>query len=129
MSEISNKMRILVTFANTYDMPAENGRDAMKGCTVHYFFLGENGEAFRPQISSDPSLPIGYQRSKVSLDYTKRGKIDVVPGVYDGEFTMSVGSDGKPTLKLIDLSYVRSLDLRDFLKAPEKASAAGKESK
>lgn len=129
MNELSNKMRILVTFANVYDMPAEVGRDAMKGCTVHYFFLGENGEQFKPVPTIDPAMPIGYQRSKVSLDYTMRGKIKAAPAVYDGEFTMTVGGDGKPTLKLVDLEFVQNLDVRDLFKTSEKAPAAGKESK
>lgn len=129
MSEISNKMRILVTFANTYDMPAEVGRDAMKGCTVHYFFLGENGEAFRPVRDYDPAQPLGYQRSKVSLDYTMRGKIKAAPAVYDGYFNMTVGGDGKPTLKLVDLEYVQDLDISSLLKVSEKATTAGKETK
>lgn len=129
MPEISNKMKILVTFANTYDMPAETGRDAMKGCTVHYFFLGDDGEAFKPMPTVDPALPVGYQRSKVSLDYTMRGKIKTVPGVYDGDFIMTVGGDGKPTLKLVDLEYLQSLDVRSLLKTSEKAPAAGKETK
>lgn len=129
MSEISNKMKILVTFANTYDMPAEQGRDAMKGCTVNYFFLGGDGEQFKPMRSIDPAMAIGYQRSRVSLDYTMRGKIKEAPAVYDGEFIMTVGGDGKPTLKLVDLEFVQSLDVRQLLKAPEKAPSAGKETK
>lgn len=123
MSEIGNKMRILVTFANTYDMPAETGRDAMKGCIVHYYFLGDDGQAFAPQFSMDTVSPLGYQRSKVSMDYTMRAKIKSAPGIYDGSFAMTVGSDGKPVLKLIDLDYVESFDIRRLIKMDQEADA------
>lgn len=33
-------------------------------------------------------------------------KITSAPGLYDAEFEMNVGSDGKPTLKIQDLDYV-----------------------
>ena len=29
-----------------------------------------------------------------------------VPGIYDGTFEMTVGSDGKPVLKLVDVDFV-----------------------
>lgn len=135
MNEISNRMRILVTFANTYDMPAEVGRDAMKGCTVQYFFLGESGAGMQPVQEWDVSLPVGYQRSKVSLDFAKRAKISVAPAIYDGTFEMVVGGDGKPVAKLVDVDYVEDFNVRDLLKLKrdkenkEESKAAFKEAK
>ena len=29
-----------------------------------------------------------------------------MPGIYDGTFEMTVGSDGKPVLKLVDVDFV-----------------------
>lgn len=104
--ELNNTMRILVTYAKTYDMPAEPGRDAMRGCTVHYFFLGQDGSEFQPFHEWDTALAVGYQRGKVSLDYPFRAKIPVAPGIYDGEFAMTVGGDGKPVARLVDLKFV-----------------------
>lgn len=104
--ELNNTMRILVTYAKTYDMPAEPGRDAMRGCTVHYFFLGQDGSEFAPYNEWDTALAVGYQRGKVSLDYAFRAKIPVAPGIYDGEFAMTVGGDGKPVARLVDLKFV-----------------------
>lgn len=133
MNEISNKMRILITFANTYDMPAEVGRDAMKGCSVHYFFIGNDGSALDPVTEWDVSRPVGYQRSKVSLDFAKRAKISVAPGIYDGTFEMVVGGDGKPVAKLVDVDYIEPFCIKDLLKLSEdkdrKAAAAVKEAK
>ncbi len=104
--ELNNTMRILVTYAKTYDMPAEPGRDAMRGCTVHYFFLGQDGREFAPYSEWDTALAVGYQRGKVSLDFPFRAKIPVAPGIYDGEFAMTVGGDGKPVARLVDLKFV-----------------------
>ena len=33
-------------------------------------------------------------------------KISYIPGIYDGTFEMTIGSNGKPTLKLTDLNFV-----------------------
>ena len=33
-------------------------------------------------------------------------KIVSAPALYEAEFEMSVGSDGKPVLKIVDLDYV-----------------------
>lgn len=115
-NEISNRMKIVVMYAKLYDMPAEVGRDAMKGCTVHYFFLGDSGKALKP-YSNDVDKEVGYQRSKVSLDYAMRAKIPVAPAIYDGVFEMTVGGDGKPVMKLVDLDYVENFDVSAMMAA------------
>lgn len=120
-NEISNKMRIVVMYASVYDMPAEAGRDAMKGCTVNYYFLGNEGKALIP-YSNDLDKEIGYQRSKVSLDYAMRAKIPVAPAIYDGYFEMTVNGQGKSVVKLVDLEYVENFDVSAMLVA---MSAAG----
>lgn len=123
--EMNNTMRILVTYAKTYDMPAEPGRDAMRGCTVHYFFLGQDGSEFAPYNEWDTALAVGYQRGKVSLDYPFRAKIPVAPGIYDGEFVMAVGSDGKPVARLVDLKFVAPFQfLMPGEELPESGQAA-----
>lgn len=120
MNEISSKMKILVTYASAYDMPAEAGRDAMKGCIVQYFFFGENGEGLQMMEENNVDLPIGYQRNKVSMDYAMRAKIQIAPAIYDGTFKMVTGGDGKPVLKLVDVDFVR---LFDFKLEPSKVAA------
>ena len=110
INEVGNVMRILVVFANAYDMPAEGTKPASKGCTVRYFFLGTDGSGLKP-YSDALDAPVGYQPGKVSLDYDKRAKIPFAPAVYDGEFEMNVGADGKPVMKLKDLEYVSPFDI------------------
>ena len=108
---LGQKARILVTYAMPYEIN-ENGKTS-KGCTVQFFFFGENGETF--DSTADYALGIdgsvGIQRAKASVDYDMKQKIRRVPAVYDADFTMTVGSDGKPVSKLLDLEYIAPVRL------------------
>lgn len=100
-----NRQKILVTFANCYDV------EGVRGMTLNYFFFGENGELLQ-SINDLSGGPVGYQRAKCSMKFEDRGKISFVPGIYDAEFTMTVGSDGKPALKVADLTFVGKAEIR-----------------
>lgn len=119
---LGNKTKILVTFANIYDMPAEVGRDSMKGCSVEYYFYGEAGEALAPTISEDMTQPQGYRRSKVSMNYEKRAEIPVCPCICEGTFTMVTGSDGKPVMKLVDIEYVEPFDIAELVRIKDETA-------
>ena len=101
-----NETRILLMFANEYDIQDERGR-AVKGCTINYYFFGQNGDMLSLREGREGSL--GYQRAKCSIDYAKRSQINRVPAIYDGVFEMAVGSDGKPVMKCVDLHYVQDV--------------------
>ena len=98
-----NKQRILLMFANEYDMRTEDGRN-MKGCILNYYFSGENCESLK--LCTGTTGSIGYQRAKCSVDYDMRDKITAAPAYYDAEFSMKVGSDGKPVLVVENLEFV-----------------------
>lgn len=104
-TEMTTKARILVLFANAYDMLTEDKKQ-MKGCSIHYMFWGENGEALLEQSEWDVSKPVGVQRAKCSIDAALRTKVPIAPALYDGDFIMAVGGDGKPIIKLRDISFV-----------------------
>lgn len=108
MFQLSNKAKILILFANAYDMQDDRGR-AMQGCSVHYLFWGENGEQLFPHSELDNTRPVGVQRAKVSMDFALRSKVPVAPALYEGEFITVVGGDGKPVLKLQDVSYISDI--------------------
>lgn len=103
--EMETNARILVLFANTYDMLTDDKKQ-MTGCTVHYLFWGENGEGLLEQSEWDVSKSVGIQRAKCSIDAALRTKIPIAPALYDGDFVMTVGGDGKPILKLKDISFI-----------------------
>ena len=101
---MENKVDVLVLFANAYDIKDDSGKQ-VSGTTVHYLFWGENGSAFQRMSEFDSSKPVGYQRAKVSLPQEAREKIAIAPAIYEGTFQMTVGSDGKPVMKLVDVAY------------------------
>lgn len=110
-TELSTKAKIIVLFANAYDMVDDRGR-AMTGCSVHYLFYGEDGEAFATQVEFDRDKPVGVQRAKCSADIGLRSKLVAAPALYEGTFVTTVGGDGKPVLKLQDVAYISHLKLQ-----------------
>lgn len=112
VNELTSKAKILVLFANAYDMTDDKGR-AMSGCTVHYLFWGESGEKMLGQSEWDPTKPVGVQRAKCSMDKSLRQKMPIAPAIYEGTFSMTVGGDGKPVLKLVDIAYVANVEMKE----------------
>lgn len=110
--EFTSKSKILVLFANAYDMKDETGR-SVTGCSVHYMFWGEKGEQLIEQSEWDVTKSVGIQRAKCSLDYDIRKKIPVAPAIYEGTFMMTVGGDGKPVLKLTDVAYFSNVEMKE----------------
>lgn len=108
--ELTSKAKIVVLFANAYDMQDDRGR-SMTGCSVHYLFWGENGEALWSQVEFNPAKPVGIQRAKCSMDFDLREKLVVAPGLYEGSFVTTTGGDGKPVLKLRDVSFISHIDI------------------
>lgn len=98
-----NKARILLMYAGEYDMKGEDGRQ-MSGCILNYYFYGEKGEQLNQQWSD--AGPVGFQRAKCNADTNIRQQIHAAPGIYDADFSMKVGSDGKPVLLVESLQYV-----------------------
>lgn len=107
-----NKMKILVTFASVWKM--DNGASGM---TLNYFMFGENGEMMISRSDASGGA-VGQQRAKCSLEPSMREKITFVPGIYDAEMSMKVGSDGKPVLTVTDIDFVGRAQIR--MEAPDK---------
>ena len=108
---LTSKAKIVILFANLYDMKDEDG-NKLAGCSVHYMFWGENGEVLASEAEFDPTKPVGIQRAKCSVDSVLRNKIVVAPGLYEGTFEMTVGSDGKPVNRLRDVAFISHLEIK-----------------
>ena len=72
----------------------------VRGTSVIYTF----NTTLDPVINSSTSF--GQKAAKVWGDVELFRKINHAPALYDGKFIMRVGSDGKPTLRLVDLDFV-----------------------
>jgi hypothetical protein len=111
--EFTNKADILIFYANAMDSKTADGSE-IHGCSVHYFFWGENGTALVGQSEPDVTKPVGLQRGKSWVDYSLREKIRIAPAIYEGTFAMSVGSDGKAVLKLVDVAYKSNVKMEAY---------------
>lgn len=99
-----NKMRILMMFSGEIVMEKNKDHDAIRGLSVEYYLFGDNGELVQSKVSADGVS--GTRRGKSFMPLELSSKVSFVPGIYDGTFEMSVGSDGKPVLRLVDFDYV-----------------------
>lgn len=108
---LTSKAKIMILFANQYDMKDESG-NKLTGCSVHYLFWGEDGEAVASEAEFDPTKPVGVQRAKCSVESVLRNKIVVAPGLYEGTFEMTTGSDGKPVNRLRDVAFISHLEIK-----------------
>lgn len=104
-----NKMKILLMYSGAIDIPARDGRDGIEGVSIECYFFGENGEQLNPKAVVDGVS--GTRRIKSFLASDKIHKVKYVPGIYDGTFELAVGSDGKPTLKLVDVDYIGKAEI------------------
>lgn len=105
-----NNSKILVTYGNVYDMKDDSG-SRVCGTSLQYFFLGDDLKLFDSKAVESGKAG-GVQRAKCSLPIEHMRKIPFVPGIYDADFDMSIGSDGKPVLKVSDLTFVAKCELK-----------------
>lgn len=99
-----DKFKVLLMYSGEIDIEATKERTGVHGVSVEYYFYGNNGELVQPKISADGIS--GTRRGKVFMTPEIINKVSYIPGIYDGTFQMSVGSDGKPVLKLVDIDFV-----------------------
>ena len=105
MNGMISNMNVLVMFSNPYELKDDETKEIRRGLSVEYYIYGKNGEGLAP-VADSGSGNLGIRRSKCTMDYEMKERLMYVPGIYDGQFEMTVGSDGKPTLKLVDINFV-----------------------
>lgn len=114
---------VLLMFSKPYQIQNEQTKVIEnEGVSVEYYFFGKNGERLAPV--ADDSGDLGIRRSKASLDISLKEKLMFVPGIYDGQFEMGVGADGKPVLKLLDIDYIGKCNISLEPATPFNADAS-----
>lgn len=113
------RQRILLLYANTWTMTDDKTGEFKTGVSVNFYF----NLTLDPVKNADGS--IGMRSAKASMAVDRMKKCIQAPALYDAEFEMSVGSDGKPVMKIVDLDYISSVTVTEILKAEETAKKAG----
>lgn len=100
----NNVFRVLVTFCQPLDIPAEGGRSSIQGTQVKYLMAGEDLSML--QTERGFNAPLGYQNLKCFLEPEAIQQLTAAPAFYDCEFRMVAGSDGKLVSKPVSFEYV-----------------------
>ena len=109
--EFKTTTDILIFYANAMDRKADDG-GSIKGCSVHFMYW----EGMRcGQSEPDVTKPVGMQRGKAWMPYEMREKIRIAPAIYEGSFEMSVDSNGKSNLKLVDVAYKYNVKIEPYI--------------
>lgn len=110
------KQKILLLYANQYSLKNEEGR-LMEGVTCNYYF----NTSLEAVGNVDGS--VGTRPAKGSMPIQAFYKIKKAPAIYEADFDMKIGSDGKPVLSIVDLDYVEDVFLKPVSqRQPEKAA-------
>lgn len=112
--------QIVVLYASQYEIPDETSGEIKRGVTCNYYFR----EYFSAKNNENGSK--GMRPAKGSMDFLLMKKVKSAPALYNAKFEMTIGSDGKPVLKIVDLDYVSDVYIGVVAeKAAETADAAG----
>lgn len=97
------KQKIILLFANYYRMVDERTGAVTEGISSNYYFNTE----LKPMGNDNGAVGMRPAKGGIPLDCLR--KIEVAPAIYEASFDMTIGSDGKPVLKIVDLDFVEEL--------------------
>lgn len=92
--------QIILLYAGRYEIVDERTGVINRGVTCNYYFNTDL------KAEDNANGTKGTRPAKGSIDYALWDKIVVAPAIYNAKFEMTVGSDGKPVLKIVDLDYM-----------------------
>lgn len=115
------KSQIILLYAGQYQIVDERTGVVNQGTTVNYYF--------NTNLSAEDNTngTKGTRPAKSSCEFGVMGKIVKAPALYDAEFEMKIGSDGKPVLKILDLDFIEEVQIVPLgvsKDVPEKAAAS-----
>lgn len=110
------KQDILLLFAGTYSVPDERTGVINEGCSVSYYMVTDLSAVKNP----DGTLGLRPAKCTVESDYLGT-KINRAPAMYSAEFGFKIGSNGKPTLYIMDLEYKSDIVVDSLYMPSDKA--------
>lgn len=114
------KQQIILLYAGLYKVIDERTGVVNEGVTCNYYF---NTDLTAEDNANGTK---GTRPAKSSMPPEIFWKIKKAPALYDAEFIMSIGSDGKPVLKIGDLDFVSEVAVTPAMaQAPDKEKKAG----
>lgn len=124
--EVAVKQKIVILYASEYKVERDEkeGGGFAEGVTLSYLY----GDNIQP--THNPNGSMGQRPAKGSVSLSKWPHFISVPGLYEGDFGMTVDSKGKPTLVLQDVNFVGLVNLAPAEygeKAPKLPASAKKE--
>lgn len=117
------KQQIIILYAAQYSMVDERTGQVNQGVTCNYYFNTNLS------VEDNVNGSKGMRPAKGTLDFHLMGKILKAPALYDAEFTMSIGSDMKPVLKISDLEFITEVSILPVTPAGAKDADKGAEKK
>lgn len=97
------ELQIILLYAGQYQITDEATGEIKQGVTCNFYFNTD----LRAEDNKNGSK--GTRPAKGSIDFLLMKKIVSAPALYNAKFEMSIGSDGKPVLKILDLDYVSDI--------------------
>lgn len=97
------ELQIILLYAGQYQITDETTGEIKQGVTCNFYFNTD----LRAEDNKNGSK--GTRPAKGSIDFLLMKKIVSAPALYNAKFEMSIGSDGKPVLKILDLDYVSDI--------------------
>lgn len=108
---------IILLYAAQYEIVDERTGEIKRGMTCNYYFNTDLA------VEDNVNGSKGTRPAKSSCEFQVMAKVVKAPALYNADFDMSIGSDGKPVLKIVDLEYV---DLVKIVPVGSGSIASGK---
>ena len=97
------ELQNILLYAGQSQNTDETTGEIKQGVTCNFYFNTD----LRAEDNKNGSK--GTRPAKGSIDFQLMKKIKSAPALYNAKFEMSIGSDGKPVLKILDLDYVSDI--------------------
>lgn len=109
-------MQIILLYASTYKLVDEKTGEVKQGVTCNYYFNTNL------DVVDNANGSVGTRPAKGSMDINVFAKIYKAPALYEADFDMNIGSDGKPVLRIKDLRFLSQVSISPV---GDKAQKAG----